>query len=61
MIIKKQLFPNENNSTKQFQIFNADDEEPDCMRCGHCSDAYDCCNNCGPEHGWAGYCRVAKI
>lgn len=36
---------------------NADDEEPDCGRCIHFVDNFDCSGSCGPEHGWYGYER----
>ena len=46
---------------------NADDEEPDCMKClnvgngsytDHDGKKKDFCSTqCGPEHGWAEYCR----
>ena len=38
-------------------VFTADKEEPDCNRCDHCCDNYDCSRFCGPEHGWYGYSR----
>lgn len=38
--------------------YTADDEEPRCASC----DYYDACawRNCGAEHGWRHYSRVAK-
>ena len=43
--------------------YNADNEEPDCMKCAHSTDfsCETCCNCCGPEHGWAGYVRYEQI
>lgn len=43
--------------------YNADNEEPDCMKCEHVNDYnYDtCCNCCRPEHGWAEYVRYEQI
>ena len=35
----------------------ADDEEPDCGACDHCSDG-SLCDKCGPEYGWAWYKRT---
>lgn len=34
--------------------YTANDEEPNCIRCDHCCDKYDCCNMCGEKHGWFG-------
>ena len=40
-------------------IYDADDEEPDCMMCDHCQS--DClCESCGPEHWWYYYARTEK-
>lgn len=39
-------------------IYNADDEMPDCGRCDHCCDDYDCSGSCGSEYGWYGYKRT---
>lgn len=38
--------------------FTADEEEPNCGRCDHYWDGYDCCNKCGSEHYWCGYIRT---
>lgn len=35
----------------------ADDEMPDCGKCDHCCDDFDCGKLCGAEHGWLGYRR----
>lgn len=35
-----------------------DDEEPDCNRCNHCCDNYDCSGFCGANHSWNGYSRT---
>lgn len=43
------------------QIYTAEDEMPDCGRCDHCGDDFDCCGSCGPEHGWYGYVRTERI
>lgn len=39
--------------------YNADHEEPDCMRCGNLTNNNDkfCFENCGAEHCWNGYYR----
>ena len=39
-------------------IYDADDEMPDCGRCDHITEDFDCCGKCGPEHGWGGYTRT---
>ena len=39
-------------------VYTADDEMPDCMCCDRCDSDFDCCNNCGAEHGWYGYKRT---
>lgn len=41
-------------------IFTADDEEPSCFRCMNVTTEIPtkyCCDKCGPEYGWAHYCR----
>ena len=40
-------------------IRNADDEEPDCMRCDHCQAIEDFCEDCGKW--WANYRRTTHI
>ena len=35
----------------------ADDEMPDCGKCDHCCDNFECGKLCGTEHGWCGYRR----
>jgi len=47
-------------------VYTADYEEPKCMRCDYISGGFECCESCGPEHGWYGYNRteieeVAKL
>ena len=44
-------------------IFDADDEDPDCMRCMHCTEYSDeyCCDFCGAHNGWAEYERKEYI
>lgn len=42
-------------------IYNGDDEEPDCNRCEHVCDDFDCSGSCGPEHGWYGYERIKMV
>lgn len=37
--------------------WDADDEEPNCGRCDNCCSNDAVCEMCGPEYGWAGYCR----
>lgn len=39
----------------------ADDEEPNCGRCEHLADNFDCVHFCGAEHGWYGYERIELI
>lgn len=41
-------------------IYNADHEEPDCMRCVNLTQDNDifCFENCGAEHCWNGYHRT---
>lgn len=40
-------------------VYTADHEEPDCMRCDHVCDPCEFCGeNCGAEHGWNGYKRT---
>jgi hypothetical protein len=41
--------------------FTADDEMPDCGKCDHICDDFNCCDWCGPEHGWWGYRRTERI
>lgn len=38
--------------------YTADNEEPECGRCDHFGDDFDCCSSCGSEHGWYGYIRT---
>lgn len=38
--------------------FTADDEDPDCMMCDHCTGDYEVCNECGPQYGWNNYSRT---
>ena len=38
----------------------ADDEEPDCQKCDHISDNFDCSRKCGPNRGWKGYSREER-
>lgn len=38
-------------------FYTADDEEPDCMKCDHCCQGSDLCDECGPEHWWHYYKR----
>ena len=39
----------------------ADDEEPDCQKCDHISNNFDCSRKCGPNRGWKGYSREGKV
>jgi len=43
-------------------IRTADDEEPICIRCENldCDEDELCEKRCGPQHGWAGYCREVE-
>ena len=42
-------------------VYDADMEEPDCMRCDHCIDDNGYCNKCGPDNFWAYYRRTEKM
>lgn len=44
---------------EHYIIYDADDEEPDCMMCDHCQSGY-FCESCGPEHWWYYYARTEK-
>lgn len=39
----------------------ADDEKPDCQKCDHITDDFDCSRKCGPKRGWKGYSREEKV
>ena len=40
-------------------VYTAEHEEPNCMRCDHVCDSCEFCNeNCGSEHFWNGYQRT---
>ena len=41
-----------------YTTYSADDEMPDCGRCDHFDDNFDCSESCGAEHGWYGYRRT---
>lgn len=42
-------------------IYNADDEEPNCMKCDHICSAYESfCAKCGPDNWWQNYKRTEK-
>lgn len=45
----------------KMKYYTADDENPDCIRCDHCCDDYNCSDLCGPEHGWYGYMRTEYL
>lgn len=45
----------------RYVTYTVDDEDANCGRCEHCCDDFDCCKNCGAEHGWWGYSRREKI
>lgn len=39
--------------------YNADSEEPNCLRCDHARDKYErFCSKCGPEYWWHNYIRT---
>lgn len=41
------------------ETYNADNEEPNCLRCNHVCDRYDSfCLRCGPENWWHNYIRT---
>lgn len=42
-------------------IYNADDEEPNCLKCIHLIDDYNCIKKCGPGKSWNGYRRNEYI
>lgn len=47
------------NEVGDYYILNAYNEQPDCAICDNCMASFDfCCNQCGTEHGWAGYERT---
>ena len=39
------------------RYFDADDENPSCGNCDNCNSDDEVCEDCGPEHFWARYCR----
>ena len=41
--------------------YTADDEMPNCGKCDHICDDFNCCDWCGAEHGWWGYKRTVVI
>ena len=41
--------------------YNADDEEPECMRCDHITDDYKCSEWCGSKKGQNGYIRTDRV
>ena len=45
----------------EYIIYTADDEEPKCVMCDYFCDGFNCCESCGPEHGWYGYCHTEYI
>lgn len=45
----------------QLEFYNADDEEPCCIRCDHCGGGFACENMCGPNRGWYGYKRTCYV
>jgi len=44
----------------ELKRYTVDDEDPNCGRCDHVCDGFDCCGMCGPEHGWFGYSRTER-
>lgn len=44
----------------EYEILNADDEEPNCLNCCHVCDGFNCEAFCGPKHWWAGYQRTER-
>jgi hypothetical protein len=43
------------------EVYTADLEDPDCMRCVNVCGSDDfCIEHCGPEHCWCGYERVVQ-
>ena len=42
-------------------IYNADDEEPNCMKCDHVCLTYELfCVKCGPDYWWQNYKRTER-
>lgn len=37
--------------------YTVDDEEPECGKCDHFGDDFDCFTFCGSKHCWSGYIR----
>ena len=42
-------------------IYNADDEEPNCIKCINIIDDYNCIKKCGSKNYWKGYIRKEFI
>ena len=42
-------------------VYTADEEEPNCARCCHFGDNFDCAQYCGSEHSWFGYIRKELV
>lgn len=47
--------------TYKTERYTAADEEPNCGRCDHVCDDFDCSGKCGAENWWAGYIRTESI
>lgn len=42
-------------------VYDADEEEPDCLNCIHvCDDCDTVCDQCGPQYWWQNYLRIKK-
>lgn len=41
--------------------YDADDEEPECIRCDNFGCQIDCSKYCGANYGWWGYRRTEAI
>lgn len=44
-----------------YKEYTADEEMPDCGKCDHLGDDFNCGRLCGAEHGWWGYRRTEKV
>lgn len=43
-----------------YEILDADTEEPNCLNCVHVCGGFDCEGHCGPKHWWAGFTPIER-
>lgn len=55
MEISETYLKSENKKVTVYE-YNADDEEPDCMKCVHVCDSREICDKCGSS--WLNYKRI---